>query len=145
MQGGTVPSLVLKDDLQSCVPIWAPQSHMDHAMLPAVQPRTPKGVKAQCVQEDAGELHPPGWSVGQAEPDSPQRGTDRGMRQQSQGARWEFCLNIRTYFFHTEGNQALEKFVETEDIHSSIGHGFFQASPSRGSFGDSVTMATAVE
>lgn len=45
------------------------------------------------------ELQPRGWSVEQAEPESPQRGTVRGMRQQSQGARREFCLNIRTNSF----------------------------------------------
>lgn len=35
----------------------------------------------------------------------------RDMKQQSQGARLEFCLNIRR-FFPTEGNQVLGKVVE---------------------------------
>lgn len=64
-QGGIVPSLLLKDDLQSCAQFWAPQYGMDHAMLQPVQSRAPKRVKAlKDVQEDAGELQPPGWAKG---------------------------------------------------------------------------------
>lgn len=149
-QGGTIPSLLLKDDLQSCAQVWAPQPHMDHAMLHSVQSRAPKRVKAlaQHAQEDAGRTST-SWlerSAGRARVTSERH--SKGHEAAVTRCKTGILLKYKDKFFHTEDNQALGKVVETEDIQTRLDLAVFRPrlnSPSRGSLRDSVAVATAVE
>lgn len=95
IQTGVIPPLCLelvREHMESSLQYWAPQDH------PTLQPQEGKGHGHTMYKERLGELQPydGGCREGRASLSSGMQLQD--TRQQSQVERWEFWLNIRTYF-----------------------------------------------